>query len=140
MGDYQEEARFREHMAQMRQAARGLGRDFASEFNDLDDKIERFGRATRQDAHDLSREISDTFSSLSRSIDYEMSRLPGRIADGMSRAGGATREAFVAAGKRTREGTRNALASAAGVNRRPIKSWSAPSEPAAMPPPDDEAR
>lgn len=136
MPDDREEAQFREHMAQMRHAARGLGRDFASEFSDLDEKIERFGQATAQDAKYLSREISDGFSHLGKSIDDEMRRLPGRIADGMSRAGGATRDAIAAAGKRTREGTRNALASAAGVNRKPMRTWSAPSEPA---PPDDRS-
>jgi hypothetical protein len=140
MGESAEEARFREHMAQMRQAARGLGRDFATEFGDLDEKIERFGHATAQDAKYLSREISDGFANLGRSIDDEVRRLPGRIADGVSRAGGATRGALLAAGKRTREGTRNALASAAGVNRKPIRSWSAPSAPAERPLPDDEAR
>ena len=123
----QEEARFREHLAEMRKAARGLGHDFASEIGDLDTKIERFGHATSKDAKYLARDIEDGLSNLGRRIDDEARKLPGRIADGASRMGGATRDAFVSAGKRTREGTRNVLASAAGVNRKPIKSWSPPS-------------
>jgi hypothetical protein len=128
MGGSSDQARFREHLAQMRQAARGLGGDFVSEFSDLDDKIERFGEATAKDAKMLGQEIQDGLSNLGKSIDDQMRRLPGRIAEGASRAGGATRDAFVAVGHRTKEGTKNVLASAAGVNRKPIKSWSPPSE------------
>ncbi len=40
------------------------------------------------------------------------------------------RDAFVAVGKATKTGTKNALASAAGVNRKPMRSWSPP-EPGA---------
>ncbi|HLM91111.1 MAG TPA: hypothetical protein VK424_03555 [Thermoplasmata archaeon] len=130
MGDYQDQARFREHLAEMRRAASGLGHDFASEITDLDVKIEKFGHATAKDAKYLASDIEDGMSNLGRKIDDEMRRLPGRIADGASRAGGATRDALIAAGKRTREGTRNALASAAGVNRKPMKTWSAPSDSA----------
>lgn len=129
MSDSSDQTRFREHLSQMRQAARGLGGDFVSEFGDLDTKIERFGHATAKDARYLGQEIQDELSHLGKSIDDEMRRLPGRIADGASRAGGATRDAFVSVGHRTKEGTKNVLASAAGVNRKPIKSWSPPSEP-----------
>lgn len=128
MSDSSDQARFREHLAQMRQAARGLGSDFYSEFSELDTKIEKFGQSTARDARELSEEIQDGLSNLGKQIDDQMRRLPGRIADGASRAGGATRDAFVAVGHRTKVGTKNALASAAGVNRKPIKTWSAPSE------------
>jgi hypothetical protein len=126
MGASSDQARFREHLAQMRQAARGLGGDFVTEFSDLDDKIERFGQSTAKDAKYLGQEIQDQLSNLGKTIDDEMRRLPGRIADGASRAGGATRDAFVAVGHRTKEGTKNVLASAAGVNRKPMRSWSPP--------------
>jgi hypothetical protein len=48
------------------------------------------------------------------------------IGSGASRAGAATRDAFVSAGHRAKEGTRNALASAAGVKRTPMREWSTP--------------
>jgi hypothetical protein len=127
MSDAREAAQFRQHLSEIRRAAHGLGKDFAAEFADLDRKIERFGSSTGKDARYLGEAIQDGLSNLGRTIDDQMVRLPGRIADGAARAGGATRDALYAAGKRTRQGTKNALASAAGVNRKPIKTWNAPS-------------
>jgi hypothetical protein len=128
MSDLSEEARFREHLGEMRRAARGLGHDFSMEFKDLDRKIERFGRSSGRDASRLGQEIQDSFANLGKKMDADLRELPGLIAEGAMIVGGTTRDAFVAAGKRTREGTRNVLASAAGVNRRPIKTWSPPAE------------
>jgi hypothetical protein len=130
MSDRREEAQFRQHLADLRRAAGGLGRDFSSEISNLDKSIERFGRSSSKDAKYLAQSIEERFSALGRAIDSEARRLPGRIADGASRAGGATRDAFVAVGKATKTGTKNALASAAGVNRKPMRSWSPP-EPGA---------
>jgi predicted methyltransferase len=59
MPEPQEEAQFRRHLAELRQAASGLGSDFAHEFSDLDDKIERFGRATGKEAKYLAIGESD---------------------------------------------------------------------------------
>jgi hypothetical protein len=126
MSDRQDEAQFRRHLGELSRAAGGLGRDFASEISNLDESIERFGRSSAKDAKYLAQEIEDRFSTLGHAIDEEVRRIPGRIADGAMRAGGATRDAFVAVGKRTREGTKNALASAAGVKRKPMNSWSPP--------------
>jgi hypothetical protein len=133
MGDRREQAQFREHMAEIRRATRGLGRDFASEFSDLDRKIERFGSATAQDARDLGTEIQQDLADLGRTVDASVRALPRRFADagiaigsGVSRAGGATRDAMVVAGKKAKEGTKNALASAAGVRRTPMREWAAP--------------
>jgi hypothetical protein len=133
MGDSREQAQFREHLRQMRGAARGLGSDFANEFSDLDRKIERFGSSTAADARELGAQIQEDFTNLGRSMDAQMRQLPRRFADagiaigaGVSRAGGATRDAMVVAGKKAKEGTKNALASAAGVKRTPMREWSAP--------------
>jgi hypothetical protein len=130
MSERREEAQFRQHLADLRHAAGGLGRDFSSEISNLDRAIERFGRSSSKDAKYLGQSIQDQFSALGKAIDDQARRLPGRIADGASRAGGATRDAFVAVGHATKTGTKNALASAAGVNRKPIRSWSPP-EPGA---------
>jgi hypothetical protein len=133
MTDLRDETRFREHLSEMRQAARGLGRDFASEFADLDRKIERLGRSTGKGTKYLVEDIQDDIAALGKAMDAEMRRIPQHIANagiaigsGASRAGAATRDAFVSAGKRAKQGTRNALASAAGVRRTPIREWSAP--------------
>ncbi len=143
MSNDREEAQFRAHLAEMRRAAGGLGRDFASEFTDLDRKIERLGHVTAKEAHYLALDIQDDFSNLGKRMDKEMRDLPGHIANagiaigsGASRAGAATRDAFVSAGKAAKTGTKNALASAAGVRRTPMREWSPPSGDAA---PSDDA-
>ena len=134
MSDSREEAQFRQHLAEMRRAAGGIGRDFAAEFNDLDRKIERLGHTTAKEAKYLALDIQDDFAALGKAMDEEVRRIPQHIANagiaigsGASRAGAVTRDAFVAAGHRAKEGTKNALASAAGVKRTPMHEWSPPS-------------
>ncbi len=126
MSDPYEEAQFREHLADLRRAAHGLGRDFSAELHNLDRSIEQFRKSSSRDAKYLAASIQDRFTALGRAIDDEARRIPGRLADSASRAGGATRDALVAVGKATKSGTKNALASAAGVNRKPIRTWSPP--------------
>ncbi len=143
MTDNRDEAQFRAHLAEMRRAAGGLGRDFATEFTDLDRKIERLGHVTSKEAHYLALDIQDDFAALGKRMDAEVRRIPQHIANagiaigsGASRAGAATRDAFVSAGKAAKTGTKNALASAAGVRRTPMREWSPPSADAA---PSDDA-
>jgi len=133
MSDTREEAQFRQHLAEMRRAAGGIGRDFAAEFSDLDRKIERLGHTTAKEAKYLVLDIQDDFVHLGKAMDEEVRRIPQHIANAgiaigssASRAGAATRDAFVSAGKRAKAGTRNALASAAGVRRTPMREWSSP--------------
>jgi hypothetical protein len=133
MTDTRDEAQFRQHLSEMRRAAGGIGRDFASEFSDLDRKIEKLGHTTAKEAKYLAMDIQDDFANLGKTMDEEIRRIPQHIANagiaigsGASRAGAATRDAFVSAGKRAREGTKNALASAAGVKRTPMREWSTP--------------
>jgi hypothetical protein len=133
MTDSRQEAQFREHLAQMRRAAGGLGSDFASEFSDLDRKIERFGHSTSKEARYLAEDIQEDFSNLGKRMDEELRRVPTHFANagiaigtGAARAGAATRDAFVSAGHAAKTGTKNALASAAGVRRTPMREWSPP--------------
>jgi hypothetical protein len=133
MSDSQDQAQFRQHLAEIRRAAGGLGRDFASEFSNLDQKIERLGRATAKDAKYLALDIEDDLANVGRAVDEELKNLPHRLASagtaigsGTARAAGAARDAVVSAGKRAKEGTKNALAAAAGVKRTPMRQWSAP--------------
>jgi hypothetical protein len=142
MSDPRQQAQFREHLAEMRRAASGLGTDFAHEFSDLDRKIERFGNATAKEAKYLGLEIQDDLAYLGKTMDSEMRRIPQRISDagaaigsGTVRAAGAARDAVVAAGKAAKTGTKNALATAAGVKRTPMREWSAPAT-GESPPPD----
>jgi hypothetical protein len=133
MSEPREEAQFRAHLSEMRHAAGGLGHDFASEFSDLDRKIERFGNATAKEAKYLSLEIQEDFSNLGKAMDAEMRRIPQRISDagaaigaGTVRAATAVRDGALATGKAVKTGTKNALAAAAGVKRTPMKEWSPP--------------
>ena len=134
MSDSREQADFRRHLSELRRAAGGLGHDFHAEFSQLDTKIERLGISTARDAKQLARDIEDDLSSLGRSVDDEIRQLPHRFAEagsaigsGTARAAGAARDAVVTVGRKTKEGTRNALAAAAGVRRTPMKAWSPPS-------------
>jgi len=145
MSDSREQAQFRAHLAEMRHAAGGLGRDFAREFSDLDDKIERFGNATAKEAKYLSLEIQDDFAHLGKTLDAEMRRIPQRISDagtaistGAVRAAAATRDAAVAVGKAAKTGTKNVLATAAGVKRTPMREWSPPLTGEGESPPPEE--
>jgi hypothetical protein len=135
MPDSQEQAQFRQHLRQIRQATAGLGHDFAHEVGDLDNKIERLGRATGKEAKYLAMDIQDGLSNLGRSVDEEVRRIPERIANagtaigaGTARAAGAARDAMVSAGHKAKEGTKNAFAAAAGVKRTPMRQWSSPSD------------
>jgi hypothetical protein len=141
MSDPRQQAQFREHLTEMRRAASGLGTDFAHEFSDLDRKIERFGNATAKEAKYLGLEIQDDLAYRGKTMDAEMRRIPQRISDagaaigsGTVRAAGAARDAVVAAGKAAKTGTKNALATAAGVKRTPMREWSAPATEESPPP------
>jgi len=141
MSSTREQAEFRAHLSEMRHAAGGLGRDFAREFSDLDRKIERMGSATAKEAKYLGLEIQDDLSHLGKAVDAEMRRIPQRISDagvaigsGTVRAAGAARDAMFAAGKMAKTGTKNALASAAGVKKTPMREWSPPATGETRPP------
>jgi hypothetical protein len=133
-----QQVQLRRHLHELRRATRGIGQDFAVEFQHLDDQIARLGSLTAQEAKEALLDIQDDFAALGRSIETELRRLPGRMADGLSRAGQglesgairaatATRDALESAGHATKESTKNALASLAGVRRTPMKEWSPPS-------------
>ncbi len=132
-----EQAQLRRHLTELRHATRGLGRDFAIEFEHLDDQISRLGSLTAQEARAAALDIEDDFSALSQSVEREVRRLPGQVASGLTTAGTAiasgtvraataTVGAIDAAGHATKEGTKNALARMAGLRRTPMKEWKTP--------------
>ena len=133
MPESSEQANFRRHLSELRRAAGGLGQDFKVEFSQLDGKIEQMGSATARDAKILAEDIEVDLASLGRSIGEEARRLPHHIAQGATalgsgtvRAATAAKDAMVTAGKKAKAGTQNVLASAAGVRRTPMKTWSPP--------------
>jgi hypothetical protein len=134
MVETREQAQMRQHWAEMRSAAGGLGKDFSIELKHLERNIEKLGTLSGKEAKYLYYDIQDEAARLRQSIETEAKALPGRVAsavtgvgemiqDGASRAAGATRDALETAGKRAKDGTKNAFASAAGVKRTPMREW-----------------
>jgi predicted phage gp36 major capsid-like protein len=132
-----EQAQLREHLAELRAATRGLGKDFRIEIDAVERKLERLPSMTAKEAKYALLDIEDDLSSLGRSIERDAARLPGeiresvsaaaaRVGEGASRLAAATRESLEDAGHRAREGTKNAFAAAAGVRRTPMKEWHTP--------------
>jgi len=135
MSESNEQAEFRRHLVELRRAAGGLGRDFKVEFSQLDEKIERMGTATARDARVLALDIEQDLTSLGRAVGEEARRLPHNIAEGASLLGSTTahaalaaKDAMVSAGKKAKAGTQNVLATAAGVRRTPMKTWTPPTK------------
>ncbi|MCI4339785.1 MAG: hypothetical protein L3J73_00755 [Thermoplasmata archaeon] len=134
MTDTPEQVQLRQHLAEMRRAAAGVGKDFEIGFKNLDQSISRLSTRTAKDVKYDLQEIQDDFARLGRAIDQELVSLPRNVKDhavaaasaigsGAARMAGATSDAIGYAGSKAREGTKNALASAAGVNRKPMKEW-----------------
>jgi hypothetical protein len=137
MPETAEHAQMREHLAEMRRAAHGLGRDFEIKFRNLDEAIDRAGHLTAKDAKYALIDIRDDFEDLSRAIDQEARKLPHQVGsavrtagaavgDATSRFASATGSAIGDSYSKAKEGTKNALASAAGVRRTPMKEWHTP--------------
>ncbi|MCI4326615.1 MAG: hypothetical protein L3K16_03135 [Thermoplasmata archaeon] len=137
MPDTSEQAQLRVHLAEMRHAARAVGRDFRIEFDRADEKIDRMARMGSKEAKYALMDIRDDFTNLSRAIDDEARKLPHQVGSAVSRAGAAagdaasrfasaTSSAFESAGSKAVEGTRNAAARVAGVRRTPMKEWHTP--------------
>lgn len=132
-----EQAELRRHLRDLRQAAHGIGRDveikMTTGINALDAKISRLPEQTAKDLKYFVMDIDNDFRNLGRVLDNELSKVPGAMHDAGSaiaaaaaRAVTSTGEALQSAGKKTVSGTKNLLASAAGVRRTPMKQWRPP--------------
>jgi len=138
MSDTPQQAQLRRHLAEIGHAFHGVGSDVAIDVKNLGDKIDRLGSRTAKELKYDLLDIQDDFARLGRRLDVEIARLPQNmkekataaavaIGSGAVRIGGATKDAFEAAGEKAVSGTKNALAAAAGVNRKPMKEWHTPS-------------
>lgn len=128
-----EEARLKEHVAELRRAARGIGRDVSIELDNLGRKIEKLPSITGKELKYELESIARDFDNLGHTLGHEIKEVPGEIASIMRSGLGAVRDGARAAagaaasvGHAAKEGTKNTLAAAAGVNRKPMKQWSAP--------------
>jgi hypothetical protein len=134
MADTREQARLREHLAELGRTAKLIGKDVAIDTDQLGRKIDRIGRLTGKEARYALYDIQDGLTDLGHQVQTGARRLPGALSTDLQRAGGAigdgavafgrgTRDAVVTAGRKTRTGTQNALARAAGVKKTPMKEW-----------------
>ncbi len=139
MADTPEQAELRRHLAELRSAAHGLGRDLELKVEGgarvLEQKISTMPEVAADDLRGWFQDIDGDFRALGRVVDDGLSKIPGRVANAGSaiaaaaaRVGAATKGGLLTAGKKTREGTKNVLAAAAGVRRTPMKEWHPPQE------------
>lgn len=139
--DTPEQAQMRRHLAEMTHAARLVGKDVSIWAKNIDHEITKLGTKSGRDLADGAAAVRDEIFDLARSLDAGFVRLPGQMKDGAVAAGsaiasgtvrvaGATRDAFEAGATRAREGTKNALATAAGVKKKPMRQWHAPANDA----------
>lgn len=139
MSAEEDQARLREHVAELRRAARGIGKDIELDLAAAGRRIEELPKLTARDAKELAWAIEDDLAVAGKKVGVELRRMPREIGhglavagtdikDGAMRVGGATRDAVEEAGHRTKEGAKNAFAAAAGLKRTPMKRWSPPTE------------
>ena len=133
MTDSRDQSQLREHLAQIRQAVRGIGHDFSVEIQNLDRRISHLSDATGAEAERASNDIRRDISRLGSDVDREVRRLPDHLANAGAVIGSATREAAgiardaaITAGHGAKAGTKTILARAAGVKKRPMREWSPP--------------
>src|ERR1700683_1302239 len=89
MPETAEQAQMRQHLAEMRRAAHGLGHDIAIKIENLDQEIDRFGKLTAKEAKYTILDIHDDFAALSRAIDQEARKLPHQVGSAVGQAGAA---------------------------------------------------
>ncbi len=133
MTDSREQSQLREHLKQIKQAVRGLGHDFSVEIQQLDRRIGRLSDATGQEAERAGADLRRDLNHLTTSVEREVRQLPATLSDAGYAIGSKTKEAAVyardglaSASHSAKEGTKNLLARAGGVKKRPIREWSPP--------------
>lgn len=133
MTDYYDQSHLRQHLAEIKRAAHGMGRDFSVQIQHLDRRIVDLGHRTGSGAERAADDLKRDLTSLGRSIDEELSRIPRGAAHVGQRIGtdaklmaDATAATMAKTAHRAKEGTQDLFAKAAGVKRTPMRKWSAP--------------
>lgn len=130
--------RFKEHLALLRQAGRGLGKDVEVELSDVGKKVERFPKLVGRDAEILAAEIEYDFVRVGVKINRGIKSIPGEVAKGARAVGrgalflghetkaGAVRakEDMVRAKKAAKKDVKSGFARAAGVKTSSLNEWS----------------
>lgn len=139
MADSSDESQLREHLADIKRAIHGLGKDISLEIQNLDRRIGDLSQRTGAEAGRAGDDLKRDLTKFGRSIDEGASRIPGqisyvgqRIGTGAKQVADVTATTVVQTAHRARTGTQDIFAKAAGVKRTPMREWSAP--------PDDKDR
>ncbi len=130
-----QETRFREHLAQLRQASRGLGKDIEAELTGIEKKIDKGAKRVAWGSEDLAREIDYELAVAAVRIQKAIRTLPSSVKSGslalgsaVKRGSGALKDRTVAAsarmGKATKKGVKKGLSKAAGTWHEPLQEWS----------------
>jgi hypothetical protein len=124
------ETRFREHVALLRQAARGIGADVEGELKNVETKISRSSKTAGRDAEVLAHEIHLDLARIAVSVSKGSRNLPTNLKKGAVAAGGLTKRGLLkaagetkAAGKAVKKSTKKELAKAAGIYHEPPREW-----------------
>ncbi len=133
MSDSYDESQLREHMADIKRAIQGLGKDLTIEIQHLDRRIGALSQRTGTEAERATDDLRRDLTKLGKTIDEGAARIPSqvsyvgqRIGTGAKLTAGATAETVVKTAHRAKEGTQDLFAKAAGVKRTPMREWSAP--------------
>jgi hypothetical protein len=130
MSETPDQVQMRQHLAELRHAAGGLGRDMALEFEHVDEKINRLGRLTARDARHAAEDIRDDFTDMARASTRRPTGFPTR--SGRPRAGPARRSGTPPPGSPPLRVPRSSR-----LARRPEKG---PGTPSPTPPGSDALR
>jgi hypothetical protein len=130
-----QEARFREHLKLLKQAAHGLGSDVDVELHTVEKKIEKFPKVVGRDAEILAEDIEIDLLRAAVKINKGLKAIPGEIARGAralgrdaEELGRRTRKDVVKAEKAAKKGVKKEFAKAAGVETGKMSEWEYPSK------------
>lgn len=130
-----DKTRFKEHLALLRQAGRGLGGDIDVELKGLERDIERFPSAVGRDAEILAEDIEYGLLKAALKINKGMKAIPGEVARGARALGRdavrlkrETAQEIRRARKTVKKDVKSSFTKAAGIKTGSISEWERPTK------------
>ncbi|MCL5984337.1 MAG: hypothetical protein M1143_02025 [Candidatus Thermoplasmatota archaeon] len=128
-----DDTRFKEHLAELRNAAKGLGGDIESELRGLEREIEKLPGAVEKDVERMSEDIEYGLLRTALKIQKELKTIPGKVSGGaktFARDSVKLARAAKVEARHTQKVVKHdvkaGFARAAGVETRPISEWKRP--------------
>ncbi len=132
-----DETRFKEHLAELRGAARGLGGDFEAELRNVEKDIARLPTILEKDMDRWSKEIDFALFRAAvrihkarKALQKDIKAIPGEVSRGAralardsARAAKAAKHEAVRAKKAVKKDVKVGLVHAAGVRTGPVSEW-----------------